>query len=81
MGNQSRWSQRVATRVRRAVKDSGIAPYRFARLTGIPKTTFDRRLDGVNPWDTEELEAIAKVLGIEPNDLIPPPRAQKKDAS
>lgn len=81
MGNQSRWSQRVATRVRRAVLKSGFTPNRFADLAGIPKTTFNRRLDGVNPWDTEQLEAVAKVLGVEPNELIPAPRTPKDEAS
>jgi hypothetical protein len=61
----------VTTRVRRAVKASGIPEYTVAKLAGIPNTTFGRRLDGINPWNVDEIEAVAKAIGVDPNDLIP----------
>lgn len=72
MGNQPRWSDLIAARVRRAVSESELSDHRVAKLTGIPKTTFDRRLDGFHPWNTEELEAVAKVLDCDPGEFIPP---------
>lgn len=71
MGNQPRWSERIATNVRRAIKASGYTEHKIANLAGIPKSTFDRRVRGVNPWTTDELEAVADALEIDPNDLIP----------
>lgn len=74
MGNQPRWSQRVSKRIRQAIDASDLTDYRVAVLTGIPNSTFDRRLDGHFPWNTDEIEKIAKVLKISPDDLMPTSR-------
>lgn len=75
MGISARWSQRVAARVREAVEaaidDSDLTKHRIAILSGIPKTTFNRRIDGVDPWNVQEIEAVAQVIGVDPDDLIP----------
>jgi hypothetical protein len=62
---------RVRKAVRDAVKDSDLTEHKIATLAGIPKTTFGRRLDGVNPWDVAQIEAVARVIGVDPNELIP----------
>lgn len=81
MGNQPRWSKAISTRVRRAIKSSGLSDHRVATLTGIPKTTFDRRLDGNHPWNTDELVKVAKVLDCHPSEFIPASMAREAKAS
>ena len=42
-----------------------------ARKAGIPATTFDRKINGVNDFTLNELGAIAAALGITLADILP----------
>lgn len=70
MESKSRWSLRVTARVRKALKDSGLTDTRIAELSGIPRTTFHRRVTGVDPWNTAQLEAVAKAIEVDPDTLL-----------
>lgn len=72
MGNRARWSTRVAARVKEAVEASPLTVSKVVRLTGIPRTTFDRRLEGINPWDLEQLEAVAEAIDVDLDEFFPP---------
>ena len=60
----------MAQRIRKAIRDSGLAEQRIAELSDIPMTTFRRRVRGVNPWTLTEISAVAKVLNIDPRELV-----------
>jgi transcriptional regulator with XRE-family HTH domain len=81
MANQPRWSQRTTTRLRKAIKASGLSENKLAELAGIPMSTFRRRVRGINPWDTEQIEAVARVLGVTPHDLLPERPERAREAS
>jgi transcriptional regulator with XRE-family HTH domain len=64
-------SQRIAATVSAALREAGITQQRAARRSGIALATLERRLSGVGkPFDTDELERIADVLGLSIFDLI-----------
>lgn len=69
MANAARWSQLVAARIRKSIEDSDIPEYRIADLTGIPNTTFRRRVQGIDPWSLTQLAAVADVLGLDVSAL------------
>lgn len=75
MGNQPRWSLRIEKRVRKAVEESNLSNLKVAKLAGIPNSTFDRLMRGINPWNTEQLERVAAALDMDPSELMPPPKA------
>ena len=44
----------------------------FFQLTGIPDRTGARRMAGVSDWTLPEIDAAARVLGLDPGDLVRP---------
>lgn len=44
----------------------------LSEKTGIPRPTLNRSLDGHRPFNTDELEAIAKALGLDVEDVARP---------
>ncbi|RZS61653.1 hypothetical protein EV386_1963 [Xylanimonas ulmi] len=55
----------VAANVERAILGAGLTVPGVARVTGIPRTTFARRLasDGFSPFSVAEVKAIANAVG------------------
>jgi hypothetical protein len=64
MGTET-YSDAVAGRVAEAIEAAGETKLGVAEKTGIPRSTLLRRLDRVTPFNTDELDAIAKLLGID----------------
>lgn len=62
-------SQRMGDVVSRRITDAGMSLRSFSTKTGIPLTTLTRRLAGQNPFDVDELAAVALVLGTAVSDL------------
>lgn len=70
MGSDDAYSRRVAARIRAAIDDKELAYTTIGELAGIPKSTFERRIKGVNPFDTDEIDAVARVLKMTPEELV-----------
>lgn len=70
MAHQPSWSQRVATRIRTVLAASDISVRALAEATGIPLATLSRRVRGLSPWDTAQIEAVAEAIHRDPNDLM-----------
>lgn len=61
----------MTSEVRARMRTCRISAIQMARLTGIPRTTLDRRLNGRGrPWLMPELAAVARELGTTPSTLI-----------
>jgi lambda repressor-like predicted transcriptional regulator len=74
MEHRTRITPRVTTRVKTAIRKSGLSDNRVSILTGIPRTTFGRLVDGVSPWNTDQLESVAKALEVDPWEFFAAPR-------
>lgn len=73
MGSPSiTYSQRVVAAVQAAVSEKGVTSYTLAQQAGIPRTTLDRRLAGVDPFKLDELERIAAALDVPVESLAAP---------
>lgn len=53
------------------IKRRGTTKNAVARKAGIPATTFDRKINGVNDFTLPELGAVAEALGLELIDILP----------
>jgi len=69
MDSPSKTQSRAAS-IRDAIKQAGFTPFSLAEATGIPRTTLNRRLLGVSPFNTEELDAIAAALDTSVAELL-----------
>lgn len=58
------WARRVAGQVEAAIEASDLSKTAVAEITGIPKTTFLRRLRGQDPFDLTQLELVADALDM-----------------
>ncbi|WP_280454874.1 helix-turn-helix domain-containing protein [Nocardia brasiliensis] len=82
MAYNTRWSHRVAARVRSAIEAaidrSELSVTQLADRTGIPLSTLRRRIQGINPWDIDQLEYVAEALGVDLDSFLsdPPLRAE-----
>ena len=54
-----------------AIKDQDTTKNAVARKSGIPATTFDRKIDGHTGFTLRELGAVAEALGLELIDILP----------
>jgi hypothetical protein len=81
MASTAGWPREVAQRIRKAIRDSGLAEQRIAELSNIPMSTFRRRVRGVNPWTLTEISAVAKVLNVDPRDLVQGDHDRAREAS
>lgn len=71
MATNTDTSRAVARAVSAALKEAGIAQRDAASRTGLPITTLSRRLTGNSPFNIDELEIIADLLGRPVSDFIP----------
>lgn len=62
--------EKVAESVRRQLESLGGNPEWLAEQTGIALDTLTLRLAGVEPFDVDQLQAVAVALGLTINDLI-----------
>jgi transcriptional regulator with XRE-family HTH domain len=65
------YSSRVAEQVTAKMEAAGLSQLGLSEKTGIARATLIRRLTGRSPFQVDELEAIAGVLGISVGDLLP----------
>lgn len=55
----------VAAEIRAELARANITYADFAPRVGLTASSFSRRMTGEIPWNTDELEIVAKELGIE----------------
>lgn len=72
----SDWTNRVRKRVRATIAESDFREAEVARRAGWTQSYMARRLTARKPvpLSVADIEAIARVLGIPPTDLIPSDR-------
>lgn len=79
MAIQPRWSRLVSTRITKAIRQSPWSETYIASESGIALNTLRRRLGGTTPWTLTEVEAVAKVLSIDPDTFLErTPRGQSE---
>lgn len=66
------FSARVRRQVVAAMKDAGESRLSLAEKAGIARPTLNRSLDGHRPFNTDELDQIAKALGVPLETLVGP---------
>lgn len=71
MAYRPSWSQRTAISIKKAIDRSDKSLNKLADETAIPLSTLFRRYRGANAWDTEQIEKVARALGLEPDDILP----------
>lgn len=64
-------SREVAARIAATINSRGVTQRAVADATGIPLTTFNRKLSGRVPFNTTELFLIADALSVSAVDLFP----------
>ncbi len=64
-------TQRVAAQIRAVMAYNQIRQSHLARTMGVTEQWLSVRLRGVQPIDLNDLERIAKALGVEVSSLIP----------
>lgn len=74
-GPDDGWSQKVSDNLREAIDSSEVSLNQLAKDTDIALSTLFRRYKGKIPWDTDEIEAVCGVLGVDPQDLMTATRA------
>jgi transcriptional regulator with XRE-family HTH domain len=65
--------QIVAAEVRAAMGRAHVTATTLAPAIGISRAGLSERLNGHRPFDTDQLAAIAKVLGVDVFSLMLPP--------
>jgi len=63
-------SKGIAQAVSAALRGAGIAQRDAAAKTGIPLTTLSRRLTGNSPFNMDELDLLADLIGCAVADFV-----------
>jgi transcriptional regulator with XRE-family HTH domain len=61
----------VAEEIRVLLARQRISAAELARRTGIKQSTISRRMTGETAFDMDDLEVIARALGVQVQDLLP----------
>lgn len=64
----------VASNIRAEAARRGFSQRALGRALGITQSQVNRRWRGLIPWQLDELDSVAALLGLTVNDLITPPR-------
>jgi len=64
----------VAAEIRAELARANITQADFAARCGMTASSFSRRMSGDIPWNTDELELVAKELGLPIDQLMNPVR-------
>jgi transcriptional regulator with XRE-family HTH domain len=70
-------SDAIAAEVRRLCAEQGMSGRKLAQSTGMTLSVVQYKLAGERPWDVDDLDVVARVLGVRVTDLIE--RAQATD--
>ncbi|MFI6215682.1 helix-turn-helix domain-containing protein [Nocardia brasiliensis] len=72
MKTSQTWAEEVTARVRTAIDDAGKTGLQVSIETGIPDATLSRKLRALYPLSLTDIEKIADVLGVTPDEFMPP---------
>ncbi len=64
------FARAYARAVRAAVDDNGMSGSELARRLGRAQSYISLRLQGRKAWTLDELDAIASIIGMNPQDLM-----------
>lgn len=63
-------TQQVAAVIEEAIKAAGLTVFATAKLSQIPPSTLDRKINRPDPFTVEELSLLAPVLGTTVSALL-----------
>lgn len=66
-------TQAVADTVRAEMARRRYTQRDLATLLGMSQSSLNRRMTGAQPWDVEELTAVARLFEMDVRDLLPAP--------
>jgi len=72
MGELSGFSWRVIDTIQKLIEQKGLTDAEVIARSGVPRNTFYRKMRGETPLNTNDIEAIADALGVDPFDLTRP---------
>lgn len=70
MGELSDFSWRVIDVIQKLIERAGITDAELIVRSGMPRNTFYRKMRGDTPLNTNDIEAIANGLGVNPFELL-----------
>lgn len=73
-------AERTAQAIALAMVNQGVNKSELAEGAGIARSTLNRKLAGITPFDVAELWRISKVLGVSVIDLLPAEATLAKSA-
>lgn len=65
----------VAAEIRAAAARQRVPGTAIAKALGLSQQALSRRMTGQLAFDTDELEVVGRLLGMDPRDFFPPPGA------
>jgi DNA-binding Xre family transcriptional regulator len=65
------YAERVAAKVRGVAAERRVTGVMLARALGISPMAMSRRMTGHHALDVDELDAVARALGVTVQDLLP----------
>jgi transcriptional regulator with XRE-family HTH domain len=68
----------VGANVRALMAARGVSQKQMESILGVTQSAVSKRLRGVTPFDTSDLEAIADAFGVDPADLLADERRQNE---
>lgn len=63
-------TQRVADKIRAAMSSAGVSQTTLASALSMSQASVSRRLTGEVPFDVNELEVVARALGVTASSLV-----------
>lgn len=67
-------NEQIAAEIRAELGRANISQAEFAARCDMTPSSFSRRMSGEIPWNTDEIERVAKELGIQHDQLTNPVR-------
>lgn len=70
MGELSGFSWRVIDTIQKLIEQRGMTDAEVIVRSGVPRNTFYRKMRGETPLNTNDIDAIAAALNVDPFDLL-----------
>ncbi|MCC2031798.1 helix-turn-helix domain-containing protein [Microbacterium allomyrinae] len=70
MGELSGFSWRVIDVIQKLIEQKGMTDAELIVRSGVPRNTFYRKMRGETPLNTNDIDAIAAALDVDPFDLL-----------
>lgn len=70
VGELSEFSWHLVDTIQKAIEARGITDAQVIARSGVPRNTFYRKMRGDTPLNTDDLDKIARALGMDPFSLV-----------